>query len=407
MHQSNQALVQKTSLHINSEYLKEILKDTIKEFPGISFQTKEITIDKPYRVLFHYRHELEDAGEDLEEGSEAAAHLNLLLDFVNEEFKETIEESDNLREQGLMSYPHLWTIFRPGCTVYAPVFGQPRAFTLINYSYVCGDFPGLNLIIEFVDFDGEDCGTRTTNRLVAAFSGAEHINDLSAFPIEWHKDPEGVKMQLISRGRRWEQHAGMHFCNYKGVALEYTPCGISRYNMEGRVVVDTKTSHRLNANYAFNVSPFKSDEDKVSKRRRIRADQYDEEENVETLDLVPEEQLELDPLTDEQCMLANAMLRGFSFTEKKWFDFFIGQLSAPGWNADCFDQLVLPAAQKDLVRALVATHAEQNLGFDDIVKGKGKGLIMVLHGPPGVGKTLTAETVAEYCKRPLYMVSSG
>ena len=32
---------------------------------------------------------------------------------------------------------------------------------------------------------------------------------------------------------------------------------------------------------------------------------------------------------------------------------------------------------------------------------------MVLHGPPGVGKTLTAETVAEYTKRPLYSVSSG
>lgn len=31
----------------------------------------------------------------------------------------------------------------------------------------------------------------------------------------------------------------------------------------------------------------------------------------------------------------------------------------------------------------------------------------VLHGPPGVGKTLSAETVAEYCQRPLYMVSSG
>lgn len=101
------------------------------------------------------------------------------------------------------------------------------------------------------------------------------------------------------------------------------------------------------------------------------------------------------------------MVRGFSFTEKRWFDFFIDNLTPPDWNANCFDQLVLPKSQKELVRALVATHVQQNLGFDDIVKGKGKGLIMVLHGPPGVGKTLTAETVAEFCERPLYMVSSG
>lgn len=59
------------------------------------------------------------------------------------------------------------------------------------------------------------------------------------------------------------------------------------------------------------------------------------------------------------------------------------------------------------MQALVATHTQQKLGFDDIVKGKGKGLILVLHGPPGVGKTLTAETVAEFSHRPLYIVSSG
>ena len=45
--------------------------------------------------------------------------------------------------------------------------------------------------------------------------------------------------------------------------------------------------------------------------------------------------------------------------------------------------------------------------FDDIIKSKGLGLILVLHGPPGVGKTLTAECVAEFSQRPLYSVSSG
>ena len=34
-------------------------------------------------------------------------------------------------------------------------------------------------------------------------------------------------------------------------------------------------------------------------------------------------------------------------------------------------------------------------------------MIMLLSGPPGVGKTLTAESVAENMKVPLYMMSAG
>jgi replication-associated recombination protein RarA len=50
---------------------------------------------------------------------------------------------------------------------------------------------------------------------------------------------------------------------------------------------------------------------------------------------------------------------------------------------------------------------EENNKFDDIIKGKGRGLVTVLHGSPGVGKTLTAECIAEYSHRPLYVISSG
>jgi AAA+ superfamily predicted ATPase len=42
-----------------------------------------------------------------------------------------------------------------------------------------------------------------------------------------------------------------------------------------------------------------------------------------------------------------------------------------------------------------------------VVSGKGKGLVGLLSGSPGVGKTLTAEVIAEVTKRPLYMLSAG
>ncbi|KAK5149296.1 hypothetical protein LTS14_010980, partial [Recurvomyces mirabilis] len=129
---------------------------------------------------------------------------------------------------------------------------------------------------------------------------------------------------------------------------------------------------------------------------------------VETEELLlNSEEKKFTALSDDQCLLLNATVRGFSFVEKKWFEFFVDKLSHPDWYPDAFSQLVLPTAQKNLVRALVSNHIKQTTAFDDIIKGKGKGLIMVLHGPPGVGKTLTAETVAEYCQRPLYSVSAG
>src|SRR4051812_31264977 len=47
------------------------------------------------------------------------------------------------------------------------------------------------------------------------------------------------------------------------------------------------------------------------------------------------------------------------------------------------------------------------LEFSKRCSGKGGGMILLLHGPPGCGKTLTAEAIAETLHRPLYSVSVG
>ncbi|KAF9003181.1 hypothetical protein BDZ89DRAFT_1240645, partial [Hymenopellis radicata] len=52
-----------------------------------------------------------------------------------------------------------------------------------------------------------------------------------------------------------------------------------------------------------------------------------------------------------------------------------------------------------------AYHRE--LGFDDFIKGKGHGLDINLFGPPGVGKTFSAEATSEHVKQPLYLDGAG
>lgn len=53
---------------------------------------------------------------------------------------------------------------------------------------------------------------------------------------------------------------------------------------------------------------------------------------------------------------------------------------------------MLPHEHKELILALTESQVENKDGFDDVIQGKGKGMIMLLSGPPGVGKTLTAES---------------
>ncbi|KAK3360425.1 hypothetical protein B0T25DRAFT_515719 [Lasiosphaeria hispida] len=69
------------------------------------------------------------------------------------------------------------------------------------------------------------------------------------------------------------------------------------------------------------------------------------------------------------------------------------------YNYDAFANLMF--------QTLVDQQVTEYTGFDDHIKGKGKGLIILPHGPPGVGKTFTAESIADYTRRPLLTISSG
>jgi DNA polymerase III delta prime subunit len=61
------------------------------------------------------------------------------------------------------------------------------------------------------------------------------------------------------------------------------------------------------------------------------------------------------------------------------------------WNKKAFEHLMLPRSTKTLVSALVKTH-EGAAAQEDVIAGKGNGVILLLHGGPGTGKTLTAGT---------------
>ena len=108
---------------------------------------------------------------------------------------------------------------------------------------------------------------------------------------------------------------------------------------------------------------------KFSSESAVQIEEYDNDESL------PEEILCLTPPTH----------LGWSFTAKTWGLLLVEHLSEIVFDELAFDQLVVRPEYKKMIKALVETHAGQESGLvKDLVVGKGGGMVMVLHGKPGV-----------------------
>ena len=102
---------------------------------------------------------------------------------------------------------------------------------------------------------------------------------------------------------------------------------------------------------------------------------------------------ERDTVDDTEALLCPGFVRGFALTDKVWAEFQIDKLTDITWNDQAYTRLEMNAEFKEVISALVNSHANHGKSvseFDDIIAGKGLGLVFLLQGPPGLGKTLTA-----------------
>ena len=66
----------------------------------------------------------------------------------------------------------------------------------------------------------------------------------------------------------------------------------------------------------------------------------------------------------------------------------VSQLEPVSFRENAWDRLVLDEEYKDILEAMVSSHIDKVAGLRG--SAGGKGLSVLLHGKPGVGKTLTA-----------------
>lgn len=379
--------------------------------------------------------------------------LKVLLRYVVKDYRDKKKSLTPMLKNGTITFDYLWALFKPNEIVFAPTYGVdtiPRAFR-VTYVYTSRSIlRGEYLMVEgeYIDYDGTRFGKAEVEVAIDLFKGPRKITALACYPLKYHRDRETVRQTLIERGKKFEALKGMHFKFHQGMTFyKKEETQVIKTNVNGRVMVDPATFRRVNPNYtvssvkkedpdllpdsdrenhccdssdgddtANQFSQFDSSGRKTKLRKMVVEDSDNERHIINVVQptqgnevrTAQDDVFDEDSFTEDDYLMCSPVVLGFSFTEKLWVEFDVAGLRDIVFNEGAFDSLVLPDDQKQVIRALVESHSRKDSkNITDVISGKGEGLVTVLHGPPGCGKTLTAEGIAEQLKKPLYTVSIG
>lgn len=96
------------------------------------------------------------------------------------------------------------------------------------------------------------------------------------------------------------------------------------------------------------------------------------------------------PLSKDQRLTCSPFVPAFSLSARRWGLVLLRELEGVKWNNEVYDKLQIDSHVKQAVHTIVKSHSKKSTEFDDFIQGKGRGLVFLLHGPPGCGKTMTA-----------------
>ncbi|CZR56597.1 related to TOB3 (member of AAA-ATPase family) [Phialocephala subalpina] len=406
------------SIVIQSPLLKNVLTKVLKDYPGVTPTLKRLIFQAPFNAFVHRWTELTKA-LDQQEDKETRKHLQLLYNVLEAELRDIIAAKADYIKNKVITFEHLWTIFQPGATLYTEEWGRDCGSKFSNGNYFehakYGPCYGVNT--QKVDWDGDRFGYANHQHLVLAYGGTRPIASLDAFPLEFHPEQKKIQAALLKRGKLFEKFHGYHYKYYKGFAIGKNMCGQDiKVTVDSRIIIDTFAYGKFNPNSLPHLGPLKikskaSTEEEDSEDEDCFDSEYDEDDGIDTPsnshDSVAGKEIKRIPLTDTQLIHCTSLLKGYTLKTKRWLSFFVDSVSEIIFNSSAFSSLVLPPDQKELILAFAESQVKYKNTFDDVISGKGKGIIMLLSGGPGIGKTLTAESVAENMKTPLYMMSAG
>ncbi|KAI3397116.1 hypothetical protein diail_11177 [Diaporthe ilicicola] len=321
----------------------------------------------------------------------------------------------------------------------------------------------------YIDHDGDEYGSVYNYLTVNQYNGEKDVTSLPVYPLRFSKDQERILRDLRARGEKFQKimsRSTLSNLSYQGWTLTRTPLGESIEEEEegvsyrsplyidSDVIVDFREAYQSRPWWKppfitlerHTVTPQSSDDRFpitrwASKDRKevIRKDNevvvYDDVvaslELNQLLDgiqgkflLAPEDKsaaqtMAAKHLTEEDFALLPPRLFAYALRERKFVNANIRYMKVRPAGSNSFDKLRISEQHKSLIQSVVFEHFQKKeaqkqgiaqdleISDQDFIRGKGRGLVILLHGAPGVGKTATAEAVSLAYDKPLFPITCG
>ena len=351
--------------------------------------TTENELPAPYLPFFHYRRALENCNINISQGPRRG--WQLLWQHVFEHYGDEYMQVDRLLKSGAISRACIKYLIKHDDILLSKASRHLCGYQVESEPWldlgVSEDSQEAGKKLSKNKFDSQtwkvwtkawkfDGNFQEDSREISFTIPSGHdemlsIKDLELVPIQY-AGPRSV-MRLRDRGLQFWKSRSRRYISYRSQRDTQ-----DTRNTDLRYMIDPVTYKKLHKNYA---TPL---------RDGLGPDLFSTEQ----------------PPADPFPLLLPATINGFNMRNKKWEELDVDRISDVCWNTEAFDNLVIDPTTKKLIEALVMRQLEADKGTD-MIAGKGQGLIILLHGGPGTGKTFTAESVAEIAKKPLYRVSCG
>ncbi|KAI9689742.1 MAG: hypothetical protein M1822_009624 [Bathelium mastoideum] len=422
-------------LEISDLDLIRLLKEVIGRYPGVNFNSSLVVIPSPFAAIMHNWKNLNDRVRSAPDTQPCKDLEDLLATMkATPELEDHVKALDSNITSSTVTFDTLWTLFAPETFVVARAFmGIPQILQTINcvrFSRRC-----FRVWAWHWDWNGKML-IRVKHCLnIERFIGTARIAELPYQPLRHHSQPEALcaairkrSLKFIKATTRCKQGASQMFRYTGSVYVHHTmifPSSGKEDTGSNHKRQSTGTDTDLNPEIVPTKGNFISDAQAFLQhvngwyyplgglRGRDLAssedvhipfeDTIDFEDTIAVLDL--EQELDCD---NDNFLLFPPRVLGYATGEKIWAQFFLDSMKAsPGKQPQKFHEVLqLDDKHKRLIESLVMSfYMDKSKQLNDIIEGKGKGLSFLLHGPPGVGKTLTAETIAEATGKPLFVVS--